>query len=581
MFLIMYSLIVLSISVFAFAEIYLYIFRKTHEKYIGFWGLSWMIYGLGLLLDILIYNNIPISYIFIAQQLIYSLSIFLMLSGTYAFIHKKVPRKFLLIIACNFLWGVFCLLFQYSYLVTVFPLSMSFSILSIYTGMIFLQNWEFEGIEKIITGVFFLLWGVHKLYYLYLHPNFTIFPSGYITEILLIIVLNSCLILSYLQKNRIHLVKNEQIFRLLTENSQDLIYLCKYTPEPYFEYVSPNCEKILGYSQENFYANPYLLDDIVHIEDKQLFELTLNPKLSPKESVTLRYRHKEGHYLWVEEYTTLIYDKEGNLFGIEGIIRDNTEKILVSKEVQKTEKERQKLLSTISHELKTPITTIQGYVDAILDNKIPPGESQRYLKNIQNKVTMLDHLINDLFELSQFESNQIQFKFSQITAEELMVDIYNKFFEDIHHVGLRFELNIDCDIVNSKVEIIADRERILQVFFNLIYNAIKYTPPGGKISVSCTAHGGNQVLIAVSDTGNGILEADLPHVFERFYRGSHSAVYSKQGGGLGLAISKEIIIKHNGRITVESEPGRGTTFQIFLPASNIMEVRQWQESIFL
>ncbi len=565
MFWIMYSLIILNISVFAFAIIYLYIFRKTHEKYIGYWGLSWVLYGIGILMDILVYQNIPLTYILIAQQMIYSFSIYLLLCGTYAFSNRKFPRKWFYIVLFNVAWGIICLLFNFAYAITVLPLSISFSIISIYTGIIFLQNWEFEGNEKIATGIVFLLWGVHKSYYFYLQPEYSISPTSYITEILLIIALNSCLILTYLQKNRINLIKNEQIFRLLTENSQDLIYLCKYTPEPNFEYVSPNCEKIIGYSQEEFYSNPYLLDDIVHPEDKEFFDLSVNPKLSPKESVTLRYQHKSGQYVWVNEYTTIIYDKYGNHFGIEGIIRDISDKILIDHKIKQTEKERLDLLSNISHELKTPITTIRGYVDAILDNKIPKAESpNKYLINIQSKTHMLELLINDLFELSQFESNQIQFKFFQVPVQALIEDIQNKFSNDIEHAGLIFHVDIDPAIIEKKLEIIADVERLGQAFYNLIYNAIKHTKEGGHISLKCHLSKSDKVIIEVMDTGVGIYEKDLPHVFERFYKGSSN---TKKGSGLGLAITKEIINKHFGEIHVKSQLNKGTTFSIILPVS--------------
>ena len=489
-----------------------------------------------------------------------------MLSGTYAFINKKISKNWLYLLLGSILWTILCQIFQYSYLINVLPLSISFSIISIYSGVIFLHNWEFEGKEKIATGITFLLWGVHKSYFIYLHPNFSVSPSSYITEILLIIALNSCLVLTYLQKNRVHLIKNEQIFRLLTENSQDLIYLCKYSPEAYFEYVSPNCLKIIGYSQEDFYSNPYLLEEILHPEDKHLFDLTLNPILSPKEFVVLRYRHKNGSYLWVEEYTTLIYDNNGNLFGIEGVIRDNTEKVLINKEMKNTEKERQNLLSTISHELKTPVTSIRGYVDAILDNKIPHGESNiKYLMNIQNKVHMLELLINDLFELSQFESNQIQFKFSQLLVEELITNLYEMFMEDVKHVGIDFRLTLDPNIIDNKIELIADMERMEQVLYNLIFNAIKHTRPGGVINLSCELCADNKISIKLTDTGTGIDERDLPHIFERFYRGRSGEPHIKHGSGLGLAITKEIIGKHFGQIQVESQLNKGTTFTITLP----------------
>ncbi len=563
MFWIFYSMIILNVSVFTFALIFLYIFKKTHEKYIGYWGASWILYGIGLLIEVILFGSVPILYMIIAQQFIYSISVLLLLAGTYSFLDKDLSRNWIYLMAANLLWGVGSAILGTSYLIMILPLSLSFSLIAIYTGIQFLQNWDIEGLEKTVTGIVFLIWGIHRSYYFYLNPDFTITPSGYIIEILLIIALNACLFLIFLQKNRLRLIKNEQIFRLLTENSQDLIYLCLYDSIQYFEYVSPNSEKIIGYKPDEFYANPYLLDEIVHPDDKPLYDLTLNPSLSPKDAVTLRYRHKDGHYLWVEEYSTLVYDSAGNVFGLEGVIRDVTEKKLMTEASRHSELERQALLSAISHELKTPITTMRGNIEAILDGKIPPGEgTEKYLLNIRNKTVLMERLISDLFQLSQLENNQFSFNFSLVGAAGFFTDAFNRLGEDVRQSSLNFDSFVDPRLGADKPELIVDIERMEQVLYNLVYNAIKNSPPDGRVTLRCLLKNKETLQIEVEDTGIGIQEADLHHIFERFYKVPDNPA---DGSGLGLAIVSEILAKHHAAIRAESAPGKGTKFIISMP----------------
>lgn len=568
MYLMFYYAVILSIFLFLFAVIFLSIYKKTHERAIGFWGASWALYGLGVLLQLIFIDVIPSSYLLTYQQIIFSLSALLLLAGTYHLTRKAVPRLWTWLFLGNLAWIIVCLNFDFIYFVEVLPLSLFYSVVAIYTGIEFLQEWPIEGMEKSVTGIIFIIWGIHKSYYFYLNPDFNSSSTHYILELILILALNVGIFFVFLQKNNNTLKRNEKIFRLLTENTRDIVYLYTTKPDPSFEYISPNVAEILGYPQKQFYENPYLLLECVHPEDKVLFDLSMTPNLSPESSVTLRYLTSGGEYRWFQEYTTLIHDSSGEIFGIEGRLQDVTETKKFSDDKNHSEKERQKLLYMISHELKTPITTLRGNLEAILDNKIS-GREQLLdsVSGAYEKTRLLERLVTDLFELSQFESSQFTFNFYLLSFEESFLPILEKFARDAEQSGYVFSLDIAAEIHGKSLEFILDVERIEQVMYNLVNNAMKNTERGGKLSVECTLPNQDYIVIRISDTGHGIAEKDIPHIFEMFY--TVPGMKGSRGTGLGLAISREILIRHRAEISVESQLNHGTAFTIRFPVANV------------
>ena len=564
MFSIYFYAVILAIFVFAFSVIFFSVFRKTHESAIGLWGASWGVYGLGILFQLLFIDALPESYILVFQQTIFSLSALLLLAGTYHFIGKAAPRFWFFLFLANVGWLAISLYFDFTYYLEVLPLSVFYSIVAIYTGIEFLQEWPLEGLEKSIAGIIFIIWGIHKSYYFYLRPDFSSSSTHYLLELILIFALNLSLFFVFIQKNNQTLKKNEKIFRLLTENAKDIIYLYTTKPDLNFEYISPNVTRILGYTQEDFCQNPYLFQEIVHPDDKELLDLNLTPNLSPHDSVAIRYRSKPGQYRWFQEYTTLIHDSSGEIFGIEGRLQDITEEKQCRDAKSRSDMERQKLLYVISHELKTPITALRGNLESILDHKVPQNERSivSSITNAYEKTRLLERLVTDLFELSQFESGKFSFHYSLLSFEESFAFLFEKLEQDILHSGRVFHLDISEEIDTTGTEFIMDIERIDQVMYNLVNNAIKNTREDDTISIRCTLLNEEQIRIVISDTGSGIGKEDLPHIFEMFYTAANQR---NRGTGLGLAITKEILNKHHAEIAVESELEKGTSFIIQFP----------------
>lgn len=233
--------------------------------------------------------------------------------------------------------------------------------------------------------------------------------------------------------------------------------------------------------------------------------------------------------------------------------------------VLRTQKTQRDFLANATHELKTPLTSIQGYSQAILDQAAPRPEQAAQV--IYDEAGRMRRLVEDLLDLSRIESGQAPFRRSRVSVTALLDAVLENLsvVASEHQVGL-------THVFNSLPDIVADGDRLAQVFTNLVDNAIAHTPAGGQVTVLAeTRDGGAQ--ISVVDTGPGIPAAELNRVFERFYQIDKSRSRShRKGTGLGLAIAREIVEAHNGWIGVASTPGGGATFTVWLPAARSDDV---------
>jgi signal transduction histidine kinase len=249
-----------------------------------------------------------------------------------------------------------------------------------------------------------------------------------------------------------------------------------------------------------------------------------------------------------------------------------------NRDLGKMETSRRHLMTNISHDLKTPITLLQGYLEAIQDGVVKTEEQrQKYVRMMLGKVGGLNRLIHNLFELSKLEAGQLRFDYLDVPLDEWIAQLQGQYEIDVRSAGLAFTCAYDYEgqtvyEMDRPEQIILhlDLPRMDQVMGNVVYNAIKHTPAGGSIAVEFTySYDTSQVLIRVSDTGSGIEEEHLPFIFDRFYKKEISRNSSEGGSGLGLAIAKEIVEGHEGKIGAESSAGKGTRIWISLPAKRI------------
>lgn len=226
------------------------------------------------------------------------------------------------------------------------------------------------------------------------------------------------------------------------------------------------------------------------------------------------------------------------------------------------EKENRELISNISHDLKTPITAVKGYVEGIMDGVADtPEKMDRYVRTIYNKTNEMDHLINELTFYSKIDTNRIPYTFSKLNVED--------YFEDCsEEVGLELETRgielVYANYVEKDVMVIADGEQIRRVIHNIISNAIKYMDkPKGIIQIR-SKDVGDFIQIEIEDNGKGIGPKDLPYIFDRFYRTDVSRNSSKGGSGIGLSIVKKILEDHGGKVWATSRLGIGTIMYFVL-----------------
>lgn len=230
-------------------------------------------------------------------------------------------------------------------------------------------------------------------------------------------------------------------------------------------------------------------------------------------------------------------------------------------ELKQTDLLRRELIANVSHDLRSPLASIQGYMETVLMkyDQLDPKEREKYLNIILSNTVMLSQLVEELFELSKLDARQVEPKPESFSIAELMQDVVLKYRPQAEQAGVHLESKVPT----KSIVISADIGLIERAVSNLIENAIKYTPEKGVVKVTLTEDNG-RAHISISDTGSGISPQDLPHVFERYYRGGKNHTRKPGGSGLGLAISKKIIELHDSDLRVESQLNEGTRFHFKL-----------------
>jgi|LSQX01.3.fsa_nt_gb two-component system phosphate regulon sensor histidine kinase PhoR len=238
--------------------------------------------------------------------------------------------------------------------------------------------------------------------------------------------------------------------------------------------------------------------------------------------------------------------------GVLAMVRDITR-------LRHLENMRTEFVANVSHELRTPLTSIKGFIETLLDGGLENLEAtKRFLTIIYQETDRLNRLINDLLDLSHLESGETELKRARIFLAPLVEEVRQTLQTRLAEKKLSFSVEL------GPTAVWADEDRIREVLVNLLDNAVKYTPDGGSIKVSEVDHGDMQEFI-ICDTGIGIPRESIPRLFERFYRVDKARSREMGGTGLGLSIVKHIIDRHEGKVWVQSEPGKGSCFHFTLP----------------
>ena len=274
--------------------------------------------------------------------------------------------------------------------------------------------------------------------------------------------------------------------------------------------------------------------------------------------LTIDSQDENGEYLSLRVRFALIRRESGFISGLVAVLHDTTEQ-------DKEERERRLFVSNVSHELRTPLTSVKSYLEALDDGALSEPVAPDFVKVSLNETNRMMRMVTDLLSLSRIdnETSQLDIELTNFTAFiTFILNRFDKIKSQSQEDTKKYELIREYPITPIWVEI--DTDKMTQVIDNILNNAIKYSPDGGKIKVGMRTTDA-QLIISISDEGLGIPKKDLPRIFDRFYRVDKARSRAQGGTGLGLAIAKEIIKQHKGFIWAKSEYGKGSTFTIVLP----------------
>ena len=292
--------------------------------------------------------------------------------------------------------------------------------------------------------------------------------------------------------------------------------------------------------------------ELLKIED----EYELRDLITQSPELMIYSQNLNGEYISLRVRFALIRRESGFISGLVAVLHDTTEQ-------EKEERERRLFVSNVSHELRTPLTSVKSYLEALDEGALSEPVAPDFIKVSLDETNRMMRMVTDLLHLSRIDNETSHLDVELINFTAFITFILNRFDKmKSQDEEKKYELVRDYPINSVWIEI--DTDKMTQVIDNILNNAIKYSPDGGKITVSMKTTD-DQMILSISDQGLGIPKEDLPKIFDRFYRVDKARSRAQGGTGLGLAIAKEIVKQHNGFIWAKSEYGKGSTFTIVLP----------------
>lgn len=565
------SMITLPIILLAFggislgvASVYFYIFARSKERFIQFWGLCWVCYSCSLLLLIL---GEGYQALLILRKVFDMYNILFLLFGVYRFQNLRIPGFWTRFSLYLLIWAFLAALYQFDLMPFYLPASVFQISATIVICYLIERFRQVSPLARIASGFIFGIWGIGKAAISIieiLYPEYI--ASLHLAEVIFSNILNFMVVLIYLQRAEEKLHVAEKQFKLIAENVSDIIFLHQVQPAS-FMYITPSVERLLGYLPRDFYEDPNFFLQLVDQKDiPEINRLFDYPSPEQEKHAVLRIFRKNLQPIWTEITTAPVYEGEKPI-ALAGVIRDITTIKEAEEQMLMSKKAKEVFLSYISHELKTPITSLLAYVMALKDNTFETKEKKdEAIEVIYKKVLTLERLIYDLFQLSKLETGQFSFDFMVMDGQDLAEALIRENSLYLKDADITMVLNIDKEALKG-VSVIIDEARIQQVFSNILANAVRFSEKGGTIKICFGLDSKKKNLeFSVTDYGPGIAPKDLPYIFDRFYRvdkGEESA--REDTSGLGMIIAKEIVEAHNGTISVESRLQYGSTFTVRLP----------------
>ncbi len=329
--------------------------------------------------------------------------------------------------------------------------------------------------------------------------------------------------------------------------------------------INDMAKKQLGVQKEEVLNKSIL--ELLKIED----EYELRDLITQVPELMIDSQDANGEYLSLRVRFALVRRESGFISGLVAVLHDTTEQ-------EKEERERRLFVSNVSHELRTPLTSVKSYLEALDEGALSEPVAPDFIKVSLDETNRMMRMVTDLLHLSRIDNETSHLDVELINFTAFITFILNR-FDQMRGPDeeKKYELVRDYPITSVWIEI--DTDKMTQVIDNILNNAIKYSPDGGKITVTMKTTD-DQMILSISDQGLGIPKQDLPRIFDRFYRVDRARSRAQGGTGLGLAIAKEIIKQHNGFIWAKSEYGKGSTFTIVLPYDkDAVKEEVWEDEV--
>ena len=329
--------------------------------------------------------------------------------------------------------------------------------------------------------------------------------------------------------------------------------------------INDMAKKQLGVQKEDVLNKSIL--ELLKIED----EYELRDLITQVPELMIDSQDANGEYLSLRVRFALVRRESGFISGLVAVLHDTTEQ-------EKEERERRLFVSNVSHELRTPLTSVKSYLEALDEGALSEPVAPDFIKVSLDETNRMMRMVTDLLHLSRIDNATSHLDVELINFTAFITFILNRFDKMRgSDEEKKYELVRDYPITSVWIEI--DTDKMTQVIDNILNNAIKYSPDGGKITVTMKTTD-DQMILSISDQGLGIPKQDLPLIFDRFYRVDRARSRAQGGTGLGLAIAKEIIKQHKGFIWAKSEYGKGSTFTIVLPYDkDAVKEEVWEDEV--
>ena len=329
--------------------------------------------------------------------------------------------------------------------------------------------------------------------------------------------------------------------------------------------INDMAKKQLGVQKEEVLNKSIL--ELLKIED----EYELRDLITQVPELMIDSQDDNGEYLSLRVRFALVRRESGFISGLVAVLHDTTEQ-------EKEERERRLFVSNVSHELRTPLTSVKSYLEALDEGALSEPVAPDFIKVSLDETNRMIRMVTDLLHLSRIDNATSHLDVELINFTAFITFILNR-FDKMRGPDeeKKYDLVRDYPITSVWIEI--DTDKMTQVIDNILNNAIKYSPDGGKITVTMKTTD-DQMILSISDQGLGIPKQDLPRIFDRFYRVDRARSRAQGGTGLGLAIAKEIIKQHDGFIWAKSEYGKGSTFTIVLPYDkDAVKEEVWEDEV--